>query len=145
MIIGIGSDHGGFNLKEILKKELLAKGFNIVDEGCFDGSSCNYPDVAKQVCDKVIAGTYSKAILVCGTGIGISIAANKVKGIRAAACQDYFAAKYSRLHNDAQVLCLGERVTGFASAVDMAEVFLTTEHEGDRHQMRVDLISSLEK
>ena len=146
MSIVIGSDHGGFALKETLLKELSAKGYDVHDIGAYDQSSCNYPDIAKKACEKIIDGTYKRGILICGTGIGISIAANKVKGIRAAACQEYFAAKYTRLHNNSNVLCLGERITGPGTALEMAEVFLNTEFEqGGRHQVRIDLISEMEK
>ncbi|MFI3226736.1 MAG: ribose 5-phosphate isomerase B [Clostridia bacterium] len=145
MSIVIGSDHGGFNLKETIKAHLTAKGYDVLDVGTHDTSSCDYPNIAKEACDKIIDGTCENGILVCGTGIGISIAANKVKGIRAAACQDFFAAKYTRLHNNANVLCLGERITGVGTALEMVDVFLDTEFEqGGRHQTRIDLISKIE-
>lgn len=143
--IAVGSDHAGFGLKLEIIKWLKENGVDFVEMGCMDGSSCDYPTVAEEVCKKIIDGTVSKAILICGTGIGISIAANKIKGIRAALCTDAYTAKYTRLHNDANVLCMGGRVTGPGVACEMVEVFLNTEFEGGRHQRRVDLISSLEK
>ncbi|MBQ8781069.1 MAG: ribose 5-phosphate isomerase B [Oscillospiraceae bacterium] len=143
--IAIGSDHAGYALKCEVVNYLKEKGAELLEMGCMDGSSCDYPVVAKEVCEKVTDGTVEKAILICGTGIGISMAANKVKGIRAALCTDAYTAKYTRLHNDANVLCMGGRVTGAGVALEMVDVFLETEFEGGRHQRRVDLISEIEK
>lgn len=144
-MIAIGSDHAGFALKQEVVKYLKEKGLDIKEMGCMDGTSCDYPVVAKEVCDKVVDGTVDRAVLICGTGIGISMAANKVKGIRAALCTDAYMAKYTRLHNDANVLCLGGRVIGPGVAEEIVDIFLNTEFEGGRHQRRVDLISALEK
>lgn len=141
----IGSDHAGFSLKEIIKKYLIDKGFEITDYGSFDASRCNYPDFAEKVAEAVAAGKHPMGILVCGTGIGMSMSANKVPGIRAAAVTEYFGARYTRLHNDANIVCLGERITGPGAACEIAELFLTTEFEGGRHQERVDLIMGIEK
>lgn len=144
MKIAIGSDHAGFELKEEIRKYLDSKGYEYIDCGVYNTDSADYPVQAKLTCDKIISGECDRGILCCGTGIGISIAANKVKGIRAACCSDYFSAKYTRLHNDANVLCMGNRVIGKGAALELVEVFLTTEFEGGRHQRRVDLITALE-
>ncbi|MCI5538368.1 MAG: ribose 5-phosphate isomerase B [Oscillospiraceae bacterium] len=144
MKIAIGSDHAGFELKEEIRKYLEDKGYEYVDCGVYNTDSADYPVQAKLTCDKIISGECDRGILCCGTGIGISIAANKVKGIRAACCSDYFSAKYTRLHNDANVLCMGNRVIGKGEALELVEVFLNTEFEGGRHQRRVDLITALE-
>ncbi|MBQ8825639.1 MAG: ribose 5-phosphate isomerase B [Oscillospiraceae bacterium] len=143
--IAIGSDHAGYGLKCEVVNYLKEKGVELIEMGCMDGSSCDYPVVAKEVCEKITDGTVEKAILICGTGIGISMAANKVRGIRAALCTDAYTAKYTRLHNDANVLCMGGRVTGAGVALEMVDVFLETEFEGGRHQRRVDLITEIEK
>ena len=140
----IGSDHGGFLLKQEIKKHLEEKGVDFVDVGCYDENSVDYPDVAKAACDKITSGECDIGILICGTGIGISIAANKVPGIRAACCSDYFSAKFTRMHNDANALCMGGRVIGPGLAIELADVFLHTEFEGGRHQRRIDKISALE-
>ena len=144
MKIAIGSDHAGFPLKEEIRKYLDDKGIEYVDCGVYDATSADYPVQAKNTCEKIISGDCVRGILCCGTGIGISMAANKVKGIRAACCSDYFSAKYTRLHNDANVLCLGARVIGAGAALELVDVFLSTEFEGGRHQRRVDLITDIE-
>ena len=143
-MIALSSDHAGFPLKEEIKKYLDFKGIKYVDCGAYNTDSCDYPYQAKKACDLVVNGTCEKAVLCCGTGIGISIAANKVKGIRAACCSDYFSAKYTRMHNDANVLCMGARVIGPGAAIELTEVFLNTEFEGGRHQRRVDQITEIE-
>lgn len=145
MTYAIGSDHAGFALKEALKKILSEKGYEFTDYGCYEPVRCDYPDIAEAVANAIVEGKHPRGILVCGTGIGISIAANKVPGIRAAACSDYFAAKHCRLHNDANIICFGERMTGPGSAAEMAELFLSSEPEGGRHQERIDKISAIEK
>ncbi len=144
-MIAIGSDHAGFPLKEAIRKYFDEAGIQYIDCGAYDTSSCDYPLQAEKTCQKVVSGECEKAILCCGTGIGISMAANKVKGIRAACCTDYFSAKYTRLHNDANALCLGARVIGEGAALELVKVFLETEFEGGRHQRRVDQITALEK
>ncbi len=144
MKIAIGSDHAGFPLKEAIRKYLEEKGIEYIDCGVYDTASADYPVQAKKTCEKIISGECERGILCCGTGIGISMAANKIKGIRAACCSDYFSAKYTRLHNDANVLCMGARVIGEGAALELAEVFLNTEFEGGRHQRRVDLITEIE-
>lgn len=143
-VLAIGCDHGGYELKEAIKNYLTANGIEFVDFGC-DGESVNYPDYADKVCRAIQSGQCYRGILVCGTGIGMSMAANKHKGIRAACCSDTFSARMTRAHNDANVLCLGGRVVGFGLAIDMVELFIKTEFEGGRHQVRVDMLSALEK
>ena len=144
-MIALGSDHAGFPLKEEIKKYLEEKGTAYKDYGCYTPERFDYAIAAKKACDGVMSGECEKAILCCGTGIGISMAANKVKGIRAAACSDYFSAKYTRAHNDANCLCLGDRVLGVGLALELVEVFLNTEFEGGRHQTRIDQIMAIEK
>lgn len=143
-MLAIGSDHAGFPLKKEIKAYLDEQGINYIDVGCYSTDRFDYAISAQKACDKVVSGECEKAILCCGTGIGISMAANKVKGIRAACCSDYFTAKYTRAHNDANVLCMGDRVTGTGVAIEMVEVFLNTEFEGGRHQTRVEQIMDIE-
>ena len=132
-MIALGADHGGYELKEKLKQWMDENGIEYKDFGTYSTEPVDYPDIAKPVAEAVAAGKYEKGILCCGTGIGISIAANKVKGIRAACCSDYFSAKYTRLHNDANILCMGGRVVGAGLAIELADVFLKTRFEGGRH------------
>ena len=143
-MIAIGSDHAGYGLKKDIIKWLKEKNLPYEEFGCMDGESQDYPLVAKEVCERIADGSADKGILVCGTGIGISMAANKVKGIRAALCTDTYMAKYTRLHNDANVLCLGGRVIGSGAAEEIVDTFLNTGFEGGRHQRRVDQISEIE-
>ncbi|MDN5378527.1 MAG: ribose 5-phosphate isomerase [Clostridiales bacterium] len=143
-MIAIGCDPAGYDLKCGIIKHLEERGIEYKDFGCYEGEKCDYPVVAKKVCDEVVSKKADKALLFCGTGIGISMAANKVKGIRAAACSDYYSAKYTRLHNDANVLCLGGRVVGIEYACELVDVFLDTGFEGGRHQRRVDQITAIE-
>ncbi len=144
-MIAIAADHGGFALKEEIKKHLDSQNIEYKDFGTYSTESCDYPLMAKAACLSVVSGECEKALLFCGTGIGISMAANKIKGIRAACCSDYFSAKYTRLHNDANALCLGGRVVGVGLAVELVDVFLHTEFEGGRHQRRIQQIADLEK
>ncbi len=143
-MIAIASDHGGYELKRGVIDYLKAKGIEYKDFGCYDTSSCDYPDIALGTCKSVVKGECEKALLFCGTGIGISIAANKVAGIRAACCSDIFSAKFTRLHNDANVLCLGGRVVGIGLALELVETFLNTEFEGGRHIKRIEKITAIE-
>lgn len=143
-MIALGSDHAGFPLKTELKNYLDSIGVEYKDYGCYSPERYDYAIAAQKACDAVVSGECERAILCCGTGIGISIAANKVKGIRAAACSDYFSAKYTRAHNDANCLCLGARVMGSGLAQELVKVFLETEFEGGRHQIRVDQITAIE-
>lgn len=145
-MIFIGSDHAGYDLKKIVIKHLEEKGIEYSNYGSLDGLPVDYPDVAKEVCTEYLEkGTNEdKIILICGTGIGISITANKIKGIRAALCTDTYTAKYTRLHNDANALCMGGRVIGSGVAEEIVDMFLSTEFEGGRHQRRVDKIMAIE-
>ncbi|MBQ9552165.1 MAG: ribose 5-phosphate isomerase B [Clostridia bacterium] len=143
-MIALGADHGGYELKESIKKHLDEKGIEYYDFGTLTGEAIDYPVIAEKVANAVAAGEYEKAILCCGTGIGISMAANKVKGIRCACCSDYFSAYYTRLHNDANILAMGGRVVGAGLACMLVDVFLETEFEGGRHQRRIDLIKAIE-
>ncbi len=143
-MIALGADHGGFALKEEIKKHLDDIGVAYKDFGTYTPGSIDYAKIAYKTCQAVVSGACEKAILCCGTGIGISMAANKVKGIRAACCSDYFSAKFTRLHNDANALCMGGRVLGAGLAIEMVDVFLNTEFEGGRHQRRVDQIMAIE-
>ncbi len=145
MKIGIGSDHGGFHLKEELKALLEAKGYTYVDYGTSSEESVDYPDYGKKICDGIIQGDVDLGVAICGTGVGMSIACNKVKGIRAAHVTDSFTARAVRGHNDAQVLCLGERITGVEIAKDILINFLEADFEGDRHQRRLDKIKAIEE
>ncbi len=135
----IGSDHAGFILKNKLAAYLQQSGFDVDDAGTYTTESCDYPVIAKEVAQNIKEGKYEKGILVCGTGIGMSIAANKVKGIRAAVVSDTCSAKMSRLHNDANILCLGERILGEELAKDIAEIWLKTPFLGERHSRRVEM------
>lgn len=144
MKIAIGCDHGGFEHKNAIAEHLMENGYTVEDFGIYEQTSVDYPDIAEKLSKSVAAGENELGILVCGTGIGMSIAANKVKGIRAAACSDHYSAKYTRLHNNANVLCLGGRVIGIGTAIELAEIFVKTEFEGGRHQRRIDKITALE-
>ncbi len=143
-MIVLGADHGGFSLKEEIKKHLEAKGVEFVDVGSFDGASVDYPDIAKAACEKILSGECDKGLLFCGTGVGISMAANKMKGIRACCCSDVYSAKLTRQHNNANVLCMGGRVVSGGLAEMMVDNFLETEFEGGRHQRRIDKITAIE-
>jgi ribose 5-phosphate isomerase B len=146
IMIAIASDHGGFELKREIVKYLTSKGYEFTDMGTCDGSiSVDYPDYGMAVAEAVSRGEYEKGIIVCGTGIGISIAANKVPGIRAALCTDSYMAKMSREHNNANILALGGRVIGNGIVIDIVETWLNTEFIGGRHKTRVDKITEIEK
>lgn len=140
-MIAIACDHGGFELKKEILEYLKKNGYEYKDFGCDSTDSVDYPEYARKVCSAINSGECEKGILICGTGIGISIAANKVKGIRAALCTDCFMAEATRLHNDANVLALGGRVVGAGLAIKIVETFLTTEFSNDeRHIRRINLI-----
>ena len=143
-MIAIGSDHGGYLLKEEIKKHLKEKGYEFKDFGTDSTASCDYPVYAEKVCRAVQSGECEKGILICGTGIGMSMCANKCKGIRAAVCGDHFSAEFTRKHNNANVLCLGARVIGAGVAMQLVDIFLTTEYEGGRHAKRVEMMMQLE-
>ena len=135
----IGSDHGGLNLKTNIVKHLENNGIDVVDLGCYSTESCDYPVIAQSVAKEVLS-TGARGILVCGTGIGVSIAANRFEGIRASHCTDTFTARMTRMHNDSNILCLGERITGVGLALDIVDIWLNTPFEGGRHQKRIDMI-----
>ena len=141
----IGCDHGGIIRKNEIIAHLQKRGFDVCDVGTYSTDSCNYPDYARLVCSAIQRAEYSMGILVCGTGIGMSIAANKHNGIRAACCSDTFSARMTRMHNDANVLCLGERVVGTGLALDIVDFFVDTEFEGGRHETRVSMLAEIEK
>lgn len=143
-MIAVGSDRAGYALKCELIKHLDEIGEKLIDCGC-GGETVDYPDIAENVCKKITSGECEKGILICGTGIGVSMSANKIKGIRAALCGDWYSAKYTRLHNDANVLCMGGRVIGTGLACEITDIFLKTEFEGGRHAARVDKIMKLEE
>lgn len=144
MHIAIGSDHGGFHLKDEIKRFFEERKISFRDFGTNTGDSVDYPDIAKAVCQAVISGECDRGIVICGTGIGISMAANKIKGIRAALCHDTFSAQMAREHNDSNVLALGERVIGPGLATAIVEKWLAHEFLGGRHARRVDKIMGLE-
>lgn len=144
MKIVIGSDHGGYILKEHIKKYLEDNNYNVEDFGTHSMESVDYPEFGQKVAEAVAQGKFDKGILICGTGLGISIAANKVKGIRAAVVSESFSAKMSRLHNNANILALGGRVVGPDLAVEIVDVWLNTPFEGGRHQNRLDKITEIE-
>lgn len=144
-MLALGSDHAGFALKQEIKQYLDEKQVEYKDYGTLDENSCDYPDYASKTCAAIISGDCELGILLCGTGIGMSIAANKIKGIRAACCSDYFSAKYSREHNDANILCLGGRVIGAGLACELVDVFINTPFsKEEKHVRRITKISSLE-
>ncbi|MBQ7123952.1 MAG: ribose 5-phosphate isomerase B [Oscillospiraceae bacterium] len=144
-MIALGSDHGGYLYKEELKKHLDEKGIEYIDFGTDSTASCDYPVYAEKVCRAIQSGECEKGILICGTGIGMSICANKFKGIRAAVCGDHFSAEFTRKHNDSNVLCMGARTIGAGVALQLADIFLSTEFEGGRHQKRVDMMMAFEE
>lgn len=142
-MIAIGCDHGGYALKCEIIKHLTERGIEVSDFGC-GGETVDYPDIAEKVCAEIADGRAERGILICGTGIGMSMAANKVKGIRAALCGDCYSARFTRLHNDANILCMGARVIGAGLAAQIADEFLDTEFEGGRHAGRVEKVMKLE-
>ncbi|MGH4051873.1 MAG: ribose 5-phosphate isomerase B [Clostridium sp.] len=145
MKIALGSDHGGFGLKKEIITYLESKKIEVKDFGTYTQESCDYPDYALKVAEEVAAGNFEFGIIVCGTGIGVSIVANKVPAIRAALCSDTFSAHATRQHNNANILTLGARVVGVGLALDIVEVFISAKFEGDRHQKRIDKITKIEE
>lgn len=145
MRIALGSDHGGFLLKNEIKKHLEEKGIEFEDMGCFSTESVDYPDIGQAVGEAIVRGEFDRGIICCGTGIGISISANKVPGIRAALCCDCYSAKASREHNDANVLALGGRVIGVELAKMIVDIWLNSEFLGGRHGRRVEKIAKIEE
>lgn len=144
--VAIGSDHGGYKLKEMIKKFLESEGIEFKDIGCFSEESCDHPFIAKEVAELVSSKAFSRGILVCGTGIGMSIAANKVNGIRAAVAYSVETAKLSREHNDANILCIGSRTLDHNTALEMVKVWLSTNQLPDeKYKRRTRQIMDLEK
>ena len=142
-MIAIGCDHGGFKLKQAVMKHLEERGLEYKDYGTYSDESCDYPVYGKAVANAVASGECDRGILICGTGIGISIAANKIRGIRAALCGDCFSAEATRLHNDANILAMGARVVGEGLALELIDAFLNAEFEGGRHQRRLDMLDEI--
>ena len=146
MKLAVGCDHAGFVLKGAVIEHLRSLGHDVIDCGTYSAESCDYPDYAAAVCEKITANEAERGILICGTGIGMSIAANKVRGIRAACCSDTFSARFTRLHNDANVLCFGARVVGEGLALDLVDQFVSTPYENSgNHPRRVAKIAEMEK
>jgi ribose 5-phosphate isomerase B len=139
--IAIGSDHGGFHLKEMIRVLVADLGHGVHDLGCHSLESVDYPDIARLVCEQVDTGAMDRGILICGTGIGMSMAANRYGHVRAALCHDHYTARMSREHNDANVLCMGERVTGIGVAEEIVRIWLGTEFSGGRHLGRIEKFS----
>ena len=145
MKIAVGCDHGGLEHKNAIAEHLKSEGFEVEDFGIYENKSVDYPEIALKVANSIKNGENELGILVCGTGIGMPLAANKVNGIRAAACSEHFSAKYTRLHNNSNILCLGGRVIGIGTALELCDIFVNTEFEGGRHQRRIDMITEIEK
>ena len=144
MKIAIGNDHVALEMKNHIKEYLEAKGYEVIDFGTYTSERCDYPVYGKKVADAVVSKECDLGILICGTGIGISLAANKVKGIRAAVCSEPYSAKLTRQHNNANIIAFGARVVGEATAEMIVDEFLNAEYEGGRHQKRIDMISAIE-
>ena len=145
MKIVIGCDHAGYNIKNAVVKHVEEKGYEVVDVGTYSTDSCHYPVYASAACKKILDGECELGILICGTGIGMSIAANKHKGIRAACCSDVFSARLTREHNDANMLCFGERVVGVGTAIDLVDAFLDAKYlNNGNHVTRVAMLADIE-
>ena len=142
--IALGCDHAGYEMKDAVIAHLTEKGWDVIDVGTNSADSCDYPLFAHEVCKNIQNGTTELGILICGTGIGMSIAANKHRGIRAAACSDTFSARLTRVHNNTNVICFGTRVVGIGLALDILDNFLEAEFEGGKHERRVNLITEIE-
>ena len=145
MKLAMGADHGGYSLKEVVKKHLVEAGHEVLDLGTHDTESCNYPVYAEKVAYAVADKDADLGVLICGTGIVMSMCANKHRGIRAALCSDTYSARLTRNHNDANVICMGARVIGSCLAVDILDSFLGAEFEGGRHAVRVDMMMAIEE
>ncbi len=142
--ITVGCDHAAYNLKLKVIDHLKSRGIEVIDVGTHSTDSCDYPVIAHEVCKNIQDGVTTLGILICGTGIGMSMAANKHRGIRAAACSDTFSARLTRMHNDANILCFGERVVGQGLALELVDAFLDADFEGGKHARRVDMITAIE-
>jgi len=145
MPIAIGADQGGYELKQSIVEFLIAQGYQVQDFGAHTTESVDYPDIAAPLARAVAAGEFERGILICGTGIGMSLAANKVRSVRAAACANCYMARMARQDNDANILCLGGRVLGLGLTLDIVQIFLDSEFLGGRHARRVGKISALER
>lgn len=144
-MIAIGCDHGGLDLKNFIVEYLKKEGYEVKDFGIYENKNVDYPDIAKLVCESVLKNECDRGILICGTGIGMSIAANKFNGIRAAVCGDIYSAKMTKIHNNSNIITMGARVIGQETAREIVNAWLTNEYEGGRHQNRLDKISDIEK
>lgn len=144
-MIAIGCDHGGLDLKNFIVEYLKKEGYEVKDFGIYENKSVDYPDIAKLVCESVLKNECDRGILICGTGIGMSIAANKFNGIRAAVCGDIYSAKMTKIHNNSNIITMGARVIGQETAREIVNAWLTNKYEGGRHQNRLDKISDIEK
>ena len=145
MKIGIGNDHSAFELKQVIAAHLKAQGHEVVDYGSYSAERCNYPEFGEKVARAIVRGEVERGVLICGTGVGISLAANKVKGIRAAVCSEPYTAQLSRRHNNTNVLCFGARVIGIEMAKMIVKEWLEAKFEGGRHQRRIDMIREIEE
>lgn len=145
MKVAIGSDHGGYDLKETVAAVIKELGHDVVDKGVFERTSVDYPDYAARVAEAVVSGECEQGVLICGTGIGMSIAANKIHGIRAALCNEIFSAQMAREHNDANILCLGARVVGPSVAEGIVRAYFTSSFAGGRHANRVAKLTALDE
>ena len=145
MKIALASDHAGYNAKLAIKADLEGEGYEVREVGTDSADSCEYPDFALAAATAVARGEFERGVLICSTGVGISIAANKVRGIRCALCADEICAEYSRRHNDAQIIAMGAKVTSLETMKTLVNIFLTTDFEGGRHQRRVDKIMAIEQ
>ena len=143
--ISLGCDHAGFDMKDAVIAHLNERGWDVIDVGTNSAESCDYPLFAHEVCKNIQDGNAELGILICGTGIGMSLVANKHRGIRAAACSDTFSARLTRVHNNANVLCFGTRVVGIGLALDLVDNFLDAEFEGGKHERRVNMITAYEE
>ncbi len=142
--IVLGCDHAGFHLKAAVMAHLHERGYTVIDVGTDSADSCHYPVFAHRLCKKILASEAPLGILICGTGVGMSIAANKHHGIRAACCSDTFSARLTRIHNDANVLCFGERVVGAGLAIELVDAFIDAEFEGGKHAVRIAMFDAIE-
>ena len=145
MKIAVACDHGGYRLKNVLMEEMVKQGYEVIDFGTYSEESCDYPDFAAKAAKAVASGDCDKGVVVCGTGIGVSITANKVKGIRCALVHDVFSAKATRAHNDTNMLAMGQRVIGEGLALEILNAWLSTDYEGGRHDARIEKMMKLER
>lgn len=145
MRIAVACDHGGYRLKNILMNEMVKQGYEVVDFGCYNEESCDYPDYASKAAKAVASGDCNRGVVICGTGIGVSITCNKINGIRCALVHDVFSAKATRAHNDTNMLAMGQRVIGEGLALEILDAWLHTDYEGGRHDARIKKLMDLER